>query len=194
MNAFAGTKNLFVDQQGLIVMNADNFCEKKDLDGAGFEAIEYLGKAGRTAIKAFPVTEAYDEDKIKSGDAPSVTYNFVAKESGEYVLDFHCAMRNPIVRGGRLSFGYSVNDEDIKVAHEVSEGYFTEWQCDEWGRGVLNHEHVTSEKIKLSKGLNTLTVYAGDPNVVLEKLVLHEENVKLPESYLGPEQSIMMTF
>ncbi len=191
-SALNGAKNLFIERQGLIVIGADKFCEKKDAQGAAFEAVDYLGKAGRSAIKAFPVTESFNENEIKQGEAPSVTYNFVAEEEGEYELYFHCAMRNPIVRGGRLSFGYSVNGEEIQIAHEVKEGYFTEWQCDEWGQGVLNHEHVTTAKIVLKKGLNAITVYAGDANFILEKLVMHRESFKLPETYLGPVESVRL--
>ncbi|MGN6712468.1 hypothetical protein [Anaerocolumna jejuensis] len=31
--------------------------------------------------------------------------------------------------------------------------------------------------------------YHVSPNILLERIVLHPEEVKLPESYLGPEES-----
>ena len=98
-------------------------------------------------------------------------------------------MRNPIIRGGRLNFGYAVNDENMRIAHGVGEGYFTDYQCAEWDKAVLDHEHVTTAKLELRKGLNTLSVYAGDAGFVLEKLVMHKETFELPQTYLGPVES-----
>ncbi len=183
--------NTFIERQGMIVIDAEHFAGKKDAGESGFQVIRYLGKAGRSAVKAFPTAVSYDEKEIQKGETPCIKYHFAAEESGAYDLDFHCSMRNPIVRGGRLSFGFAVNDGEIKIAHEVPEGYFTEWQCDEWGSGVLAHEHVAKAKIELRKGLNTISVYAGDANVVLEKLVMHHEKKELPQTYLGPVESPM---
>ncbi|MBE5845348.1 MAG: alpha-glucuronidase [Butyrivibrio sp.] len=184
--------NVFVENQNLIVIKADHFADKNDAEDAGFEVVNYLGKAGENAIKVFPATKTYSQEQILSGNAPFTKYNFVAKESGVYDLTFHLSMRNPIVRGGRVSFGYAVNDGKVEIAHGVCEGYFTEWQCDEWGGGVLAHEHVVNVKIELNKGINTLNVFAGDPGFILEKMVMHSEDYKLPETYLGPEESVLL--
>ena len=185
----ADKKNVFVEHENLIVIDADHFAKKKDIDDAGFKVIKHLGKAGASAIKAFPVTESYGEELIKSGSVPCVTYRFIADESGLYDTSFHCTMRNPIIRSGRLNFGYAVNDENICIAHGVGDGYFTDYQCAEWNVAVLDHEHVVHEKIELKKGLNTLSVYAGDAGFVLEKIVIHKETYELPQTYLGPVES-----
>ena len=57
----------------------------------------------------------------------------------------------------------------------------------EWARGVLSRGRRSSVEVLLEKGRNDIYFYAGDPGVVLEKLVLHV--LPLPESYLGPEES-----
>ncbi len=185
-------KGIFIENQGLIAIEADHFAVKKDCGESGFRIIRYLGKAGRSAVKAFPAAVSYDEAQIQSGKTPCITYRFIAKESGVYDLIFHCSMRNPIVRGGRLNFGYAVDDGDVRIAHILQEGYFTEWQCDEWGDGVLAHEHLVKFKTELQKGLNTISVYAGDANFILEKLVMHREKCELADSYLGPVASPML--
>ncbi|WP_026495713.1 glycosyl hydrolase 115 family protein [Butyrivibrio sp. WCD3002] len=185
----ADNRKIFIERQNLIVIGAENFAEKEDVEAAGFKAIAHLGKAGSSAIKVFPATENYGEEQIKSGAVPCVKYCFIAEESGIYDIEFHCTMRNPIIRGGRLNFGYAVNDGNICIAHGVDEGYFTDYQCAEWDKAVLDHEHVTTAKLELRKGLNTLSVYAGDAGFVLEKLVMHKESFELPQTYLGPVES-----
>ncbi|WP_051197980.1 glycosyl hydrolase 115 family protein [Butyrivibrio sp. MB2005] len=182
-------KNVFVERQNLIVIGAENFTEKSDVEAAGFKVIAHLGKAGTSAIKVIPATESYGVEQIKSGDVPCVKYAFIAEESGLYDIVFHCTMRNPIIRSGRLNFGYAVNDGDVCIAHGVGDGYFTDYQCAEWDKAVLDHEHVATAKIELRKGLNTLSVYAGDAGFVLEKLVMHKDTYELPQTYLGPVES-----
>jgi hypothetical protein len=39
------------------------------------------------------------------------------------------------------------------------------------------------------EGLNNLKVYPLSPNLVLQKIVIYKENVKLLDSYLGAPES-----
>ncbi|MBQ8846404.1 MAG: hypothetical protein IJ006_04610, partial [Lachnospiraceae bacterium] len=59
----------------------------------------------------------------------------------------------------------------------------------EWANGVLNHARTVTVEIAVNEGKNDVYVYAGDPGLILEKLVLYPADKELPESYFGPEES-----
>ena len=180
------SENLCMDNNGIILVNAEKYHEKKDVSAAGFEKIDYLGKTGKPAIKVLPSISNYSEKDIQSGNVPCVKYNVFAENDGEYVLDFHLTMTNPIVKGGILKFGYAVNDGKINIETGVAEGYFTDFPCRQWCKDVLLHEHVASTQVTLNKGVNAITIYAGDAGAVFDKFVLHRTGEELPESFLGP--------
>lgn len=174
----------FYEHQGYCTILAEHFCEKKDVEGNGFSAVLHLGREG-SAIKAFPSMKSYENAK----EAPYVRYAFVAEQTGDYQLDLYLLTRNPIKKGGRMKFAVSANQQEPKHVYAVSEHYYTEWFCKEWADGVLNHARVASTVLSIKQGRNDIYVYAGDPGVVLEKLVLYPQGQKLPESYFGPGES-----
>lgn len=175
---------LFVERQGYCSMRAEHFSEKRDVDGKGFQVIDYLGREG-AAVKAFPAMEYYVNPKA----APYVKYIFMAKQTGTYKLDMHILTRNPVVKGGRMKFAVSVNESAPQEVYSVSEQYYTEWFHQEWADGVLNHARIVTTEISVREGENEIYVYAGEPGVILEKLVVYPEDTELPESYFGPEES-----
>jgi len=178
------TPYLFLERRGYCAIRAGHFSEKKDVDGKGFVAIDYLGREG-AAVKAFPPMETYADAKR----APYVKYAMIAETSGTYQLTLWLLSRNPSVKGGRMRFAVSVNDGAPQDVFAVSEQYYTEWTCKEWGDGVLDHARTVTTEVTLQKGRNDIYVYAGEPGVILEKLVLYSAKRELPESYLGPEES-----
>ena len=58
-----------------------------------------------------------------------------------------------------------------------------------WAEGVLSQIHTAEAKLHFAAGVQTLTVGAVSPGVVLEKIVLRAPGVSCPVSYLGPEES-----
>lgn len=175
---------LFLERQGYCAIRAEHFSEKKDVNGKGFAVIDYLGREG-AAVKAFPPMETYADAK----SAPYVKYAMIAEQSGVYRLDISLLTRNPSVKGARMRFAVSVNDgapQDIPV---VSTQYNTDCHFKEWGDGALEHARTVTTEVPLQKGRNDIYVYAGEPGVVLEKLVLYPAEKELQESYFGPEES-----
>lgn len=177
-------KYLFVERQGYCSIRAEHFSEKKDVDGKGFQVISYLGREG-AAVKAFPAMEVYENPE----NAPHVKYTFLAEQTGTYKLDLHVLSRNPVVKGGRMRFAVSANEEAPQEIYSVSEQYYTEWFHKEWADGVLDHARVVTTEVAVREGKNDIYVYAGEPGVILEKLVLYPADRELPESYFGPAES-----
>jgi len=174
---------LFVERQGYCSMRAEHYSEKKDVEENGFRVVSYLGREGN-AIKAFPVDKVYEEVK----NAPYVKYSLLAKKEGMYELILYILARNPVMMGGRMRFAVSVNNGEAISLNGIPENYYTEWYNHDWAEGVLSHGRTVKTQIFLQKGRNDIYVYAKEAGLILEKLVVHAMD-KLPESYLGPDES-----
>ena len=177
-------KGAFLEHQGVIAMEASHFARKQDVEGKGFRVIEGLGRMG-DAVKAFPVTESW----IGREALPCLRYDFAVREEGDYVAQFCLAPRNPRGKGGHMRCQFSVNEGKIQVLETVPPSFYAEFHCAEWNRGVLDNIRIAETEIQVKQGLNHLCFYAGDPEIVLERIVLHRADRKLPESYLGPVES-----
>ena len=177
-------QEVFLERQGICCIRASHFSQAHDVDGAGFRTVSRLGREG-DAIKVFPVLRTFS----LSEDAPSVKYDMAAAESGTYQLFVFVLARNPLRRGGRLRFAVSANGGEKREVCSVGEHYYTEWFDPEWAAGALDHARVAVTDLSLQKGLNEICLYAMDPGLILEKLVLVSEGKNLPESYFGPEES-----
>nr|WP_297708895.1 glycosyl hydrolase 115 family protein [uncultured Butyrivibrio sp.] len=151
------------------------------VDDNGFEVIEFLGREGN-AIKALPPMRTY----ASAQDAPYVSYNVRADEAGEYDIIFYLLTRNPSVKGGRMNFFMAVNEEEPVTVHSVSDHYYTEWQDTDWAQGVLTAGRQVSAGVTLNAGINSIKVFAGEPGVIIEKIVIKKKDYLLPVSYLGP--------
>lgn len=178
------TAGTYIEKQGYIAMNADGFTEKKDVGDEGFDVIAHLGRMG-AAVKAFPVTKSW----IDAADAPYLRYTFAAENAMDYIIRFYLLPRNPVVKGKRMRFAFSVNGERRKILDTVSDSFRADCACEEWNRGVLDNIRIVESVVPVKKGENQLYFYASDPGIVLERIVLYPENTKLPESYLGPVES-----
>lgn len=183
-----GTPYLFFERQGYCAIRAEHFSEKREIHGKGFAVVDYLGREG-AAVKAFPPMETYGTPE----SAPYVKYSMVAERTGTYHLAISLLSRNPSVKGGRMRFAVSVNSGMPQDLYGVSEHYYTEWFHKEWADGVLCHARIVETEVLLEEGRNEIYLYAGDPGVVFEKLVLYPEGTTLPESYLGPEESMCLS-
>ncbi|MCD7882269.1 MAG: glycosyl hydrolase 115 family protein [Lachnospiraceae bacterium] len=152
---------------------------------AAFWLLREYGKYG-SGMKVFPTTAVFNETDWNQGGAPSLSYEVWTSEAGSYRLSLHTSPANPLVYGGKLRYGISVNEETPRVVEVTPEGYRGgDPGCEAWCEAVLNQEHVAEISVSLREGLNRITVYAGDAGIVLERLTLEQDGVRILKSYLG---------
>ena len=79
------------------------------------------------------------------------------------------------VKGKILMMQYDrLNIDNKKVSKDCYEQY------------VNYQRNTVSARLALTEGKNTIKVFAGEPGVIIEKLVIKKKDFRLPESYLGP--------
>lgn len=174
----------FYEKDGIVAMAAGHFAEMENGKTGQWLELTGYGKTGY-GLKAIPVTEQFSR-----GEGPSVLYQVMVEQEGSYQLEVWSAPSNPLTEGGRLCFGLKVNQGEVMQVPSVPEGYIGGEPEDEyWSEGVLNQIHKTPVTVSLHKGINKIQIFAADAGFVLEELLLYREDVKLPESYLGPVES-----
>ena len=137
---------------------------------------------GMDAIKAYPQDEVFG---VKN--APYLEYKISVPKSGKYDVTLYTNPSNPFSREPSILVGVSVNGGKVKKVNMIPDGFAVGDGNPYWSQGVLDNVRETVVTVELKEGVNELNIHAINPNLVLEKIVISEEGVKIPESYLGPK-------
>ena len=182
-----------------IAIEAAHFSAVNEGSKGSFVELPEYGKT-LSAVKAFPVTGYF----VPGVDAPSLDYRISVDKEDEYEVRLYMQPSNPPGMDNRITYGISSAagdlagsdkwDEEIEIEDVIPEGFKVGDEQWYWGKGVLDNIRVTTSRVILNKGLNTLRIYAASPCFVLERLVICETGAELPESYLGPAETYRRRF
>ena len=103
-------------------------------------------------------------------------------------FDFYLNPSNPAYKDNKLQFIAEVNGK--KLLKDVVDPDFGIGDNQQpWGTDITNNIRISTVYADCKAGLNTLKIYPVTPNIVLEKIVIHGANEKMPYSYLGAPES-----
>lgn len=184
-------ENTYLVRNGICALDAADFCEKRagryGGQEAGFALLEDYGKFG-SGMKVFPTLAEFTPKEAETKDAPSLTYRVYCETGGSYELELHTSPANPLHYGGKLTLLVSANEAAAQTVNLTGDHYHGgDGSCKKWADAVLNQEHAASAEAELKAGLNSITVYAQEAGLVLERLVLYKKDVEKKKSYLGPQ-------
>ena len=174
----------FLAHDGVIAMDAEHYCRKKDAAKGSFKVISGYGKYG-AGLKVFPSTADFGEEE----DKPEVTYRFLIEEAGEYQVDIITSPFNSVVN--HRSVNMMVQGRKTELLPEDFRG--GDYNDERWCAGVLNQERRCSVTLHFEKGVQELRLGAMEAGVVLERVLIHKPGTVLPNSYLGPEESYIVS-
>ncbi|MCM1191962.1 MAG: glycosyl hydrolase 115 family protein [Butyrivibrio sp.] len=177
----------FLERRGVIAIGAEHYCRKKDTVRGSFHTIEDYGKYG-CGVKVFPGTAAFAEEEEK----PELVYRFLAESAGEYQVELVTAPVNPLVNGQGLHLMAAAGEGRAVRAEILPADYRAGDSGDgRWSAGALNQEHRTVVTLPFEKGVQELVIGALEAGTVLEKILIYRKGMSVPESYFGPEETIM---
>ena len=177
-----------------ISIEAIHYAALYKTDAGEFKELSGYGR-GLGAMKAFPVDAYFNPGK----DAPGIDYRVFVPVEDEYEADLYLSPSNPVSMDNKIQYAISVSygdragssepDEEPEVINVIPEGYKVGDDQMFWAKGVLDNIRISTGRILLSKGLNTIRIYAVTPGFVLQKIVIREADSVLPASYLGPAET-----
>ena len=179
----AGT---FVQTTNYVSIEAPHFVRS-----SGFNLLEGYGKT-LGAVKAADTIRTFSPD---AKDAPFVEYafalseDFVKKTDGLMAFDFYINPSNPAYKDNKLQFVAEVNGEKILKDAVDPEKFAVGDNQFPWGKDIPNNIRIATVYADCHAGLNSVKLSPVTPNIVLEKIVIHEANKPMPESYLGAPET-----
>lgn len=187
MNISSRDPMTFMETDGYISIEAEHYADAKPgKDQSEWKVIPGYGR-GLSSLKVFPTTAKFSD----ASDAPYVEYKVFAYGDEDYNMDTYFAPSNPVDADNiSMKFGVSVDGGDIQQIDVITNSYTAgAWSDSTWSKGVQNNVHtITAELGNLAWGEHTIRIYAVDPALVLQKIVLYSDS-KLPASYFGPPES-----
>jgi len=171
----------FLENNGVIVMEANSFCAKKDTASGAFIELKNYGRSG-AGMKVFPTTADFGEHDEK----PSLSYRFLIEETGSYTAEVWLTPTNSVQNKRPLRFALaSPGGEQIITA--VPADFMAGNNADRrWCEGVLNQIRICKAPLSLEKGVREITIGALEAGLVLERVLIYREGKAPLESYLGP--------
>lgn len=180
----------FLERDGYIVMEAEHYSTKHNVEKYAFTLLERYGRTV-SGMKVLPPMH----DFTHAEDRPYLEYNFIAEQGGEYAAEFYLAPSNTAYMDRKLCLGIQVNEEKVRIENALSPRFRSlDCDCPEWVSAVKDNIRIHKSVAFCKKGNNRLRVYAVSPFVVLEKIVLYPKLNPILKSYLGPKESFYKKF
>ncbi len=173
--------NVFYEQDGCVAILTTNFTRKIDKELLKWKTVPNIAREG-DGVTLFPVTSV---EELLLKDAPQLHYDFYTYSSGDFKLKLYASPTlNYLDTDKGLQYAVSVNDGAPVI---VSVNKF-KVDGREWSETVSKNINVSISKHKIAKkGKNTVKIWAINPGVVFQKIVIDFGGAK--PSYLGPPET-----
>jgi Glycosyl hydrolase family 115/Gylcosyl hydrolase family 115 C-terminal domain/Glycosyl hydrolase family 67 N-terminus len=169
----------FVESDGVVAMEADEFTRKVDAASVRWEKIPDYGRTG-SGMSIFPVTAASVEPPR---DSPRLEYQMYLFEPGKVEVEAILGPTLNFVPGRGLRYAVSFDDQPPQIIDALAQNSVQDWETSVKD----NVRKSTSKHSVAGTGCHTLKLWMVDPGVVVERIIVNLGGVK--PSYLGPVES-----
>ena len=166
---------------GVIVMRADDFCDKKDVEAGGFVHLENYGRSG-AGMKVYPTTVNFSV----GDELPSLSYRFFVEEAGEYVVEVWTTPTNPLRNNTPIRFTTIAEGNNEQVITTVPADFVAYNSDPRWCAGVLDNIRKSKAELTFKAGVGEITIGALEAGLILEKVLIYRKGNEPKVSYLGP--------
>ncbi|MFG0286881.1 MAG: glycosyl hydrolase 115 family protein [Rhodopirellula sp. JB044] len=178
---------------GPIAFSVDQASRFVPAGNTRWEVIPDYGR-GSAGISLFPTTSAA---LMPPAEAPCVEYPVLFAEAGDYQIDLITGSSLNVQPNKNLRLAISFDNEPREIidafagqsyADPSKRGDTSSPAIKSWGKWVRNNARtLTSNHRVTTPGVQTLKIWAVDPGLVLQKVIIHKE--PLPQTYFGPPES-----
>ena len=173
-----------LENQGVIAILANNFCNKKDVQLGKFIQLDNYGRSG-VGMKVYPTTANFSE----TCEAPELSYRFFAEASGEYLVEIWTTPTNPVRNNTPIRLTLTASGGESQVVTTVPADFVPFHTDARWSTGVLDNIRKNVATLNFEIGVQEITIGALEAGLILEKVLIYQ-NCNAPKaSYLGPKAS-----
>lgn len=178
----------FVENQGIVSMDAINYHNAKVTEDISWQTIPNLGRTG-SAITTMPVTAAKQNP---NDNGPYLEYDIYLFDSGIYNLTTYFSPTLNFQKDEGLIYAVSIDGETPQMINLHKDAIAADWTYPTWWNEAVK-DNIMKQTVltkELSAGAHSIKYWAVDPGLVLQKMVLQKEGVDV-KSYLGPPESLI---
>jgi hypothetical protein len=168
----------FVEGNGYVAMEAADTSERTSDGETHWEELPGYGET-RSAMTVFPVTVASNNES-----KAALEYTVYLYDSGDLQFEATLAPTLGFVPGRGPRFAVSVDNGPRTVVDELEHNTQQDWE-----KAVSDGVRRVTVPLNITKpGYHTLKIWAVDPGVVIERIVV--SHGPLQPSHLGPPESV----
>ncbi|OQP53347.1 glycosyl hydrolase [Niastella yeongjuensis] len=172
-----GLKNqTAVECDGHIAMEADQYNNKMEEKDARWQHIDFIGRTGN-GMTIFPTSPHTASLKPTSAH---LEYDLFTTDSGATKVMLYCSPTLPFNESTGLRYAVSFDNQTPQIINLHADN-----SEKAWAQSVSDNIRISTSTHNLLKaGRHTLKIWAVDPGIVLQKIVVDWGGVK--QCYLGP--------
>jgi hypothetical protein len=176
----------FVQNNGVIAIEAANFHKKTDAAGINWTVIPNLGRT-HSAITVMPTTA---EKQVDLAKAPSLEYQFTTFTDSLLRIEAYLSPTLNFKKNEGLHYAIAIDNESPQIINMNAGEEKPDWEYPEWWNTAVT-DHIRKKKsthVGLKAGVHTLRVWMVDPGIVFQRFVIDSGGLR--PSYLGPVESV----
>lgn len=171
----------FAEQNNIVSIYAAHIDRQAAGAGSAWRTVNSLGHTG-ASMEAVVQPEACigKQDTTPRVDAATVSYTFVSYSQQPPTAHLYTLPTHPLHNGVSMRYGVQIDEWPIQVVDTRTVG-----RSEEWKQNVLSNTAVRQIKLPpLASGVHRLTIYAIDPGVILDRILITFGNRKPPYGVL----------
>jgi hypothetical protein len=181
----------FVEGAGFVSVEAEHYT---DLTNVGQNRWIKIADLGHTlsAMRAEAPVDAPSATPGAGQDAACLEYRMYLFTAGVVNVTMVLSATLNFVPGRGLRYAVAFDDQPPKVVEVIPQNYTAQYGNPEWEAAVkIDSRHSCTTHALSAPGYHTLNMWAIDPGLVLQRLMVDLGGVK--PSYLGPPESYFAT-
>jgi hypothetical protein len=166
IRSVAAKNSRFVESDGVISIFAENYSRIKQSGSLYWEKIEGLGYSGNSLV-----VKPYNEDSVEpdSSKCSVLGYEFYTFTNAACPVTISCLPTLPVNSDTKLRLAVAIDNSPLTIVDFTTFG-----RSEEWKQNVLrNSAKKTVQFQSLAPGLHTLKIYAIDPGVIIDNILLN---------------------
>ncbi len=170
----------FIENNGIVSMEADHYSRAINMGKIQWKVIPDIGRTGN-GISIFPVNIPSIDLTAQS---PHLEYDMFWSKEGEAIVQIIVSPTLDFNNYKGLHLAISLDNEKPQVIDMHADKSQREWE-----KTVARNAKYITHKLKINGiGKHTLKVWAIDPTIILQKIVISTGDI--PKTHLGPVESV----
>jgi len=171
----------FVEDNGYISIESKNYSKAINSNAVKWTIIPNLGKTD----SGITIKPSNIQSIEISEQSPRLEYDVHFYNKGKIKVNAYFSPTINFKIGDGLKYGIGFDDEKPQIMNLNADS-----SEKAWAESVANNIKIITSMHEIeNEGNHVLKIYAVDPALVLQKIVIETEKGKVLESYLGPMQS-----